>query len=219
MKKEIIKKGAEAVLYMGHWFGHDVIFKHRIPKKYRIEELDQQIRSQRTINEARALIKIKKYGINVPQVYEIDYSNAIIIMGYVKGERLKDIMNDLSNFQKKWIFRKLGEFISKLHQNGQIHGDITTSNIILNKKEKIYLIDFGLHEYSDSIEDKSVDLHLFKRVLIASHGDDYKFCFKMFLEGYKNAYVKEKRSLSKSIIKNIKIIETRGRYIEKHDRL
>jgi TP53 regulating kinase-like protein len=219
MKKEIIKKGAEAVLFTGQWFGHDVIFKHRIPKEYRIDELDRQIRFQRTINETRAMIKAKELGINVPQVYEIDYLNSIIVMSYIKGEKLKDIMNQLSNNQKKWIFRKLGKFISKLHQNGQIHGDITTSNIILTKEEKLFLIDFGLHEYSDSIEDKSVDLHLFKRVLISSHGGDYKLCFRMFLDGYKNAYPKGNRSLSESIIKNIEIIETRGRYIKKQNRL
>ena len=57
MKKEkIIRQGAEASLYSGYWFGKNVIFKCRIPKKYRIEELDKRIRTERTLNEARALI-------------------------------------------------------------------------------------------------------------------------------------------------------------------
>lgn len=218
-KKKVLKKGAEANLYLGTWFGNKVIFKHRIPKKYRISELDKQIRSQRTVNEARALIKAKEYGINVPQVYEIDTSNSTIVMGFIKGERIKDILTNLSKKEKEIIFKKIGFFISNLHQNGQIHGDITTSNVILTPNDDVFLIDFGLHEYSDSIEDKSVDLHLFKRVLMSSHGEDYEFCFTSFLKGYKDAYYGKEMQECGSIINNIEVIESRGRYVKKEDRL
>ncbi|TFF93588.1 MAG: Kae1-associated serine/threonine protein kinase [Promethearchaeota archaeon] len=217
-KEEIIKKGAEANLYLGTWFGNEVIFKCRIPKNYRIKELDQDLRSFRTINEARALIRAKEHGINVPQIYEIDTLNTTIIMGYIRGQKLKDIIKNLNQNEKERIFETIGQYIAKLHQNGQIHGDITTSNIILTSNEKVFLIDFGLHEYSDSIEDKSVDLHLFKRVLMSSHGENYEFCFKCFLNGYRNAYLNDSKKLCQLIINNIKNIETRGRYIKKEDR-
>ena len=106
-----------------------------------------------------------------------------------------------------------------MHKNGHIHGDITTSNLLITKGEDIFLIDFGLHDYSDTIEDKSVDPHLFKRVLISSHGNDYEFCFKVFLEGYRSEYEKTNKSECNQIIKNIKAIETRGRYVKSEDRL
>ena len=41
-KEKVIQKGAEANLYYGHWFDKEVIFKYRVPKKYRIEELDRK---------------------------------------------------------------------------------------------------------------------------------------------------------------------------------
>ncbi len=219
VKEKVIRKGAEANLHYGHWFGKEVIFKCRIPKKYRIEDLDKTIRRARTLNEAKALIKVKDYGVNVPQVYEIDISSSTIIMKYINGKKLKGLLNELDDIRKHQYFETIGCFIAFLHKNGHIHGDITTSNIIITDYEEIFLIDFGLHEYSDSIEDKSVDLHLLKRVLISSHGTDWKLCFNAFLEGYQNGYLDANPDECKAIIKNISVIETRGRYIKKEERL
>ena len=218
VKEKLIRKGAEANLYYGRWFGKEVIFKHRVPKKYRLEELDKSIRTKRTLNEARALIKVKNYGLNCPQVYEIDVESSIIVMKFIEGEKLKDILEQLDNIKKIKFFKKIGTSIAILHQNGHVHGDITTSNMLITKNDELFLIDFGLHDYSDSIEDKSVDLHLLKRVLISSHGKDYETCYGAFLEGYKLEYKKAKSDESNAIIKNIGVIETRGRYVKKEDR-
>ncbi|MFX0026494.1 MAG: KEOPS complex kinase/ATPase Bud32 [Candidatus Hermodarchaeota archaeon] len=218
-KEKLIHKGAEASLFYGHWFGKEVIFKHRIIKNYRIEQLDKKIRITRTLNEARALIKVKEYRINTPQVYEIDTETSTIIMKYISGSKLKNLIKTLNISKKREIFTQLGRIIAILHINGHVHGDITTSNIIITSGEDVFLIDFGLHDYSDSIEDKSVDLHLLKRVLISSHGDDYTLCFNAFLEGYESEYRDRGSNAYNDIIKNISIIETRGRYVKKENRL
>ena len=218
LKEKLLHRGAEASLFFGYWFGKPVIFKQRIPKKYRLEELDKRLRIERTLSEAKALIKVKAYGINVPQVYEIDVNNSIIIMKYISGEKLKHILKNLEEAKKRKYFKKIGGYIATLHKNGHIHGDITTSNLIITGDEEIFLLDFGLHAYSDTIEDKSVDIHLFKRVLISSHGDDYELCFKMFLEGYKSEYGEGSKNECNSIIKNIHAIETRGRYVKPEER-
>jgi Kae1-associated kinase Bud32 len=106
-----------------------------------------------------------------------------------------------------------------LHTNGHIHGDITTSNVIVTQNEDLFLIDFGLHGYSDSIEDKSVDLHLLKRVLISSHGDHFKLCFDAFIDGYRSEFRERSVNNCNEIIKNISTIETRGRYTKKEHKL
>ena len=217
--EKVIHKGAEANLVYGHWFGKEVIFKNRIPKGYRIEQIDKMLRTKRTLNEGKALIRVKSYGINTPQVYEIDTKNSTIVMKYIKGQKLKDALNSLTDEQKVNILKNIGNSIAILHKNGHIHGDITTSNIILTNAEEIFIIDFGLHGYSDYIEDKSTDLHLFIRVLISSHGNDFGLCFEAFLEGYRNGYELENMKEYKEIIKNIKTIETRGRYVKKEERI
>ncbi len=219
VKEKLIHKGAEASLFYGQWFDKKVIFKHRIPKKYRLEQLDQVIRSERTLNEARALIKVKNYGINVPQVYEIDVQSATIVMKYIEGEKLRNIIDNLDNIKKQKFLKKIGRYIAILHKNGHIHGDITTNNIIITQFEDVFLIDFGLHGYSDKIEDKSVDLHLFKRILISTHGKSYETSYSAFLDGYQNEYEKSNKSDCNEIIKNINVIETRGRYVKSEDRL
>jgi len=224
MKNEIsmenlIHKGAEASLVYGHWFGKEVIFKHRLPKGYRIEQIDKKLRINRTLNEAKALIRVKNYGVKVPQVYEIDSENSTIVMKYIKGEKLKDALSLITKDTKVRYLKELGRIIAILHKNGHIHGDITTSNVIITETQDIFIIDFGLHIYSDSIEDKSTDLHLFKRVLISSHGNDFNICFEAFLEGYRGGYGTEKKNECRKIIKNITIIETRGRYVKKEDRI
>ena len=218
IKKELLHKGAEANLYEGYWFGKRVIFKHRIKKKYREESLDYNIRTIRTLNEGRALIKVKEEGINVPQVFEIDTEKALIIMKYIEGYKLRNLMHNLTNSEKLNIFNKIGQQVARLHINGHVHGDITTSNIIVNEKNQIFFIDFGLHEYSDSIEDKSVDIHLFKRVLISTHGKDYEPCFDAFLKGYQSIYEKIEKDESKLIIKTISAIERRGRYVKRDNK-
>jgi len=127
-------------------------------------------------------------------------------------------MTKMNEEKKIEIFRTLGKYIAILHDNGHIHGDITTSNIIVTRNQNIVLIDFGLHENSETIEDKSVDLHLFKRVLISSHGEDYKICYEAFLEGYISQYDDDKKNLCEEIIENINIVESRGRYVKQEDR-
>ncbi|MBY8988984.1 MAG: Kae1-associated serine/threonine protein kinase [Candidatus Lokiarchaeota archaeon] len=219
IKEEIIHKGAEANLIYGHWFGKEVIFKHRIPKGYRIEQIDKKLRVNRSLNEAKALIRVKTYGVNVPQVYEIDTKNSTIVMKYIKGEKLKEALYSITDEKKEQYLKEVGKIIAILHRNGHVHGDITTSNIIITETQEVFIIDFGLHAYSDHIEDKSTDLHLFKRVLISSHGNDFSICFEAFLEGYREGYGLEKIKECENIIKNLAIIETRGRYVKKEDRI
>ena len=212
--EKLIHKGAEASLYYGSWFGKEAVFKKRIPKGYRIEQIDKNLCYNRTLNEAKALIKVKNYGVLVPPVYEIDTKNSTIVMKYIKGEKLKDILYSLTISKKVHNLKEIGKNIAYLHKNGHIHGDITTSNVILTPTQKLFIVDFGLHDYSDSIEDKSTDLHLFKRVLISSHGSDFTICFDAFLEGYREGYGIEKKNECRDILKNISIIESRGRYVK-----
>ena len=99
----------------------------------------------------------------------------------------------------------LGKSLAKLHDNNIIHGDLTTSNLILNGK-KVYFIDFGLSFHSQKIEDKAVDLHLIKEALEAKHPTISKTAYDSVIEGYKHSQNYNK------VIHQLEIVEKRGRY-------
>ena len=210
----IIFKGAEANLYIGKWFDKDVLIKHRIPKLYRIDEIDQKIRKFRTIREARMLVALKEIGIPVPQVFEVDSNACWIIMKYIQGEKLKNFLEKIDSNKRTSYFTQIGKYVALMHKNNFIHGDLTTSNIIITEKENIFFIDFGLANRSEKIEDKSIDLHLFKRVLMSTHGSYFSQCYDSLLNGYKEGYF----DMYKEVFKRIEVIESRGRYIEKKER-
>ena len=206
----LIKKGAEANLYLENWYGKKVIIKERIPKKYRLPVLDEQIRTYRTIHEPQLMHEAKKAGVPTPTIYMVDLAKKSIIMEYVEGKQVKRILNQLSAKERIELCRKIGILIGRLHRNGIIHGDLTTSNMILTSNGKIYFVDFGLGEFSKELEAKGVDLHLMKRALQSTHYLFAEESFNAVLEGYAEAVGEVE---AKKVLEKIREIELRGRYI------
>lgn len=127
MVKEIIQQGAEAKIFLDK--EDNLIIKDRIPKSYRIKELDSKIIKQRTRAETKLLTKANQI-INSPLPEKSKEKN-IIIMPYIKGEKLSNSLNDFPLEKQKQIMTKIGESTAKLHKEDIIHGDLTTSNMIL----------------------------------------------------------------------------------------
>lgn len=196
----LIKRGAEAEIRLIDWYGKKAISKLRIPKPYRNKVLDESIRKHRTIHEAYMLHIAKNTGISTPCIYFLDPINSEIIMEYIDGITVKDMIDkDIE------LSREMGKIVGKLHKNDIIHGDLTTSNFLL-KKDKLVLIDFGLSFKSKRIEDKAVDIRLVKEVLSSAHVDIFEKALELFLDGYNSVYEIDK------ILEKVKKIEMRGRY-------
>ncbi len=204
---EMIKKGAEAEIYLSTWMGRRVVIKRRIRKGYRIKELDEKIRKQRTRREAILMAEARKAGVAVPIIYEINNFEMEIVMEYVDGERLKDIIEKLDDNEKRRICQEIGKSIAMLHKNGIIHGDITTSNIIL-RGGKIHFIDFGLGMKSAENEARGVDLHLLMEAFNAAHADER--LFRWVMGGYKKNFEK-----GNEVERKIEEIVRRGRYMRR----
>ncbi len=100
----------------------------------------------------------------------------------------------------------IGTSIAKLHNNALIHGDITTSNMIL-QDGKIHFIDFGLGCKNDEIETMGVDLHVLMEAFESTHSQ-HPDCFDYVLKGYKEEY----SGNAGAVIKKIQDIVKRGRY-------
>jgi len=206
----LIKKGAEASLYLAKWHGRKVIMKKRLPKKYRLSMLDEQIRTYRTVHEPRLMHEAKKAGVPTPIIFLVDMKKATIIMEFVDGKQVKQLLDEVSESQRRQLCLKIGELIGRLHKHGIIHGDLTTSNMILDSDGKIFFVDFGLGEKTSELEARGVDLHLMRRALESTHFRFAEECFNAVIEGYSKVLGD---NVTKKVLDKIGEIERRGRYI------
>ena len=197
MPKKLIAQGAEAKLFLEE----GKIIKNRFPKSYRIKEIDEKLRGFRTRREAKILQKLQAMGFPTPKVIKNDKKENLVIEK-IDGKLMKDVLEKLDY---KKLCEEIGRKIAILHNNSIIHGDLTTSNMILNNK--IYFIDFGLSFFSEKAEDKAVDLHLLKEGLESKHYRIWEKCFKCALEAYK-----KEANKSSETLKRLEIVEKRGRY-------
>lgn len=201
---KLIQQGAEAKILFDE--KNNLIIKDRISKSYRIKEIDDKIRKRRTKSETKLLLKACKI-INAPNPIPLEDFNKIK-MSFIKGKKLSENLDKFTLKKQKQILKIIGEEIAKLHDADIIHGDLTTSNMILSD-EKVFFIDFGLGYISKKIEDKAVDLHLLKHALEAKHFKNWKILFDEFKDSYK------KNKESKKILEKLIAVEKRGRYKER----
>lgn len=205
----LLKKGAEASLFLAEWHGKWVVMKTRFAKKYRHPQLDNAIRSYRTAKEPQLMSEAKRAGVPTPLVLQVDLKNASIVMEFVEGHQVKQLLGELSTETRKDVCVRVGELIGRLHYSGVIHGDLTTSNMIQTADDQIFLVDFGLGEKSNELEARGVDLHLMKRALQSAHFKVADECFTAIAKGYASVLGEE----SKDVLAKVGEIERRGRYV------
>lgn len=187
-------RGAEAEVEIGE----DRVVKKRPEKNYRHPELDERLREERTETEEKLMMDARKHGVNVPEVETKE--DSALDMEKVEGETLKEKLEE-----RPEILRDLGENIAYLHSEDIIHGDLTTSNAMV-ENNTVVLIDFGLSFRSQRTEDRAVDLHLMKQVLDTSHPELAEESWENFLEGYREY------ERSGEVLEQLEEVEKRGRY-------
>jgi len=188
-----IGRGAEAVITLEE----GVVRKLRLPKSYRLTQLDEALRQERTIREAKIISDARRCGVPTPIIRDI--SRFELKMEHVFGPKLKDVINPK-------LSETVGELVGRLHNCGIIHGDLTTSNMILYRN-RIYLIDFGLAFYDQSIEAEGVDVHVYFQTLESTH-DRPEELIEAFKRGYSQTYIN-----AKAVLKRVEEIKRRGRYL------
>jgi TP53 regulating kinase-like protein len=220
-KMTLIKKGAEANLYLEDFSDvlyptgpGKVIIKHRVRKLYRVPQLDLQLRESRTTLEAKLFADAKAAGVPSPAVYEIDLMGMRLVMDFIDGKQVKLVLSSLRPAKMCKLCRLIGKQIARLHKAGIVHGDLTTSNMILTPQGKVFFVDFGLGEYNPSLEARGVDLHLLKRALQSTHFNIAEEAYCDVLRGYRREFGKG----ADEVIERVEEIEKRGRYVQKEER-
>ena len=192
----IIDSGAEAIIKKEN----DDVVKERITKDYRIKEVDEKLRKRRTRREAKVLDKLSQLGFPSPRLKDFCDRSMTIQMDHVNGSKLRDVLYK----DPLGLGREIGRKVGTMHNNDIVHGDLTTSNMILDNEIKF--IDFGLSMFSNKVEDKAVDLHLLDRALESKHYKIHKACMNFVIKGYKTTYKNHKEVLNR-----LEKVQARGR--------
>jgi len=193
IEHEPVIRGAEAVVRIS---GHQAI-KRRFSKKYRHPDLDRRLIIERTRAEARLISESRRLGVPTPIIFDI--TGDTITMERITGEKLRNSISPGS-------FRDAGRVVGLLHNANQIHGDLTTCNMIV-KNERCYLIDFGLGCTSSEVEARGVDIHVFFQVLESTVPDDPTLK-ESFIDGYRETF-----PAADDVISREHVIDLRGRYL------
>jgi len=112
-----------------------------------MEEFDIVTRSK---EEAKIVSALEEYGFpfvaRVYDVVEISDGRIFFLTEYVDGKMLRDwvIEEAIEEQTRANVAYQLLESLTQLHDQGIIHRDIAGDNVIVTKKERIKIIDFGL---------------------------------------------------------------------------
>ena len=209
-KSAIISRGAEATIERIKAFGKDCIKKARVPKGYRHPLLDEKLRKERMMHEAKMLHAVKGMGIRTPLVYALDKNEMVIYMEYFDAPRLKHVL--LQKDKKgmhELLCKEFGEQIALLHSHHIVHGDLTTSNVLVQGEKTnsptLIFIDFGLSTVSHKLEDMAVDLVNLKKTFSATHST-IPNGWDLIVQGYLGNGGKE------AVLKQMHEVEARIRY-------
>jgi len=200
--------GAEARLDSAEWMGREVVVKQRVVKGYRHPALDRSLQTSRLRNEVRLMFEARRAGIAVPVIYSVDFAGSRIVMQEVMGVRVKDALNELPEPRAEEVCAKIGEIAGRLHMNDIVHGDLTTSNMLL-EGDRIVLIDFSLGSKTSELEDKGVDMHLLEEAFHSAHHARSRL-HEVVKDSYSKVYPQ-----GDLVLRKVKEIEKRGRYTRK----
>lgn len=218
-KEVLLKQGAEAKLYLSTFYDKPCVIKERFKKSYRHPDLDQSLTVQRTKGEVRAMLRCRMNGIKTPTVYFVDMTTYRIYMEQITNsvtvkDYIVDIQSKITDHEEAMkilqpLGKKIGEILSIMHKNNIVHGDLTTSNILLQGNPDnldLVLIDFGLSRSEMLPEDKGVDLYVLERALLSTHPNT-EALFQHILDSYSSHYGKG----STDVISKLDEVRMRGR--------
>ena len=116
----------------------------------------------------------------------LDTLNNLIYMEHIEGETVRDWLTMTGNdSQVRVVGSSIGKDLAHLHDLDVIHGDLTTSNMMMREgPNAICWIDFGLSYNSTLAEDKGVDLYVLERAILSTHPLQAESLFQCIVAAY-----------------------------------
>lgn len=234
----LLTQGAEALVYRTTFLTPSTAcaLKYRPAKPWRHRTLDLRLTRQRILAEARVLTRCRREGVAVPAVLGLDWERGWLAQEWIYGNTVRRVLDwvhresRLSDSDKEQqvhdLLKRIGRALGRLHESGLVHGDLTTSNLMLRPAEseisqddrqagkavsissaggEVVLIDFGLAQQNIQDEDKAVDLYVLERAFASTHPEveqDFGHLLQAYGESYKGA---------KIVLKRLEDVRMRGR--------
>ncbi|EPY28386.1 TP53 regulating kinase [Strigomonas culicis] len=217
---DLIFQGAESKLYASDFYGTPAVSKVRFEKRFRHRQLDERLRQQRTLREARALARCCRHHIRAPTLYFVDRERCTLCMERIDGATVKEVLDReearlaaaapaaAPSPLVAHVLRGLGHVVARMHMADIIHGDLTTCNFLCTATaaqlaalredavppagiaEALVVIDFGLVQEKTSDEERAVDLYVLEKALLATHNYLEHCAVALVLAGYTEAMVR-----------------------------
>ncbi|KNE66130.1 BUD32 protein kinase [Allomyces macrogynus ATCC 38327] len=208
---EIIKQGAEGRLYRHQFLGTAALSKERFKKTYRHPTLDANLTRSRLLQEARALRKARLQAhVSTPRVLFVDPETSTLVIEEIAAPTVRDWVLTHSgaagthSADLDAVCDQIGMAVARLHGADLIHGDLTTSNMLVTDLNLatttattasttttpaplgLCMIDFGLAATSTLAEDKAVDLYVLERAIKSTHPKVEKAMVARVLAAYES---------------------------------
>ncbi|KAG6178191.1 serine/threonine-protein kinase bud32 [Claviceps purpurea] len=237
----LITQGAEGRLYKTTYLTPDLpcALKYRPPKPWRHPILDHRLTRHRILSEARILAKCQREGLRVPAVYAIDESAGWLMLEWIPGTPVRVNINNWLGTRTEGIeaddrlrdlMRRIGLAIGRMHKIGIVHGDLTTSNMMLCPPSRataattattattgtlcqdvdelsgeIVIIDLGLASGAVHEEERAVDLYVLERAFGSTH-PRAECLFEEVLDAYRGCFKQ-----APTVLKKLEDVRLRGR--------
>jgi TP53 regulating kinase-like protein len=226
----LITQGAEALVYRTAFLTSTTqcAVKYRPSKSYRHPTLDARLTRHRILAEARVLLRCLREGVRVPAVLAMDWEAGWLAMEWIEGKTIRACLDGyLKSMETEslepqqdgagevWsLMGRVGKLVGKMHSVGIVHGDLTTSNLMLQRPEDtadeslegdVVLIDFGLGVQSAQEEDRAVDLYVLERAFGSTH-PQAEGLFKEVLRVYGESF-----KAAKGVLRRLEDVRQRGR--------
>jgi len=159
VSKYLIEKklgsGAMGVVYLAH----DTKLHRPVALKFLTDSSTNMGENrQRLLREARVAAALSHPAICT--IHEIDETDWFIVMEYVEGQTLKDLIASSGQLELQQILKMTEQVVSGLqaaHEHGIVHRDIKPDNIMVTPKGNAVIMDFGIAKSLDATLITQVD--------------------------------------------------------------
>jgi len=132
----------------------------KLNRKVALKVLHQNLSSdnqanRRLLREAQAAATLDHPHICA--IYEISETGdgSFIVMQYVEGETLADILAERPDIEKSLdLAIQISDALAEAHAHNIIHRDVKPANIIVNEKGQAKVLDFGLAKFVEAESNK-----------------------------------------------------------------